>query len=243
MYKPSERWAFWFIRVQMNLSMRKVCGTPVSPQATEKQDKLHNITLQRLVVRIADGLDPKYIIDSDQFGMYLFPQARWMWVHKGDSEVKGSLTEDKSQYTGDIVHNDRGDVIAVQAIFAGKTNASLPHAKVREDPKFSHFLFSHTPNHWASLQTSLELTGRIWQWVVEEYKKDTEVKGEFITTQEAQQRAQCVWMLDCWPVNTSQTFREGVQKLGGGRIEIMYVPAEGTGRYQVNDTHMHKPMK
>jgi hypothetical protein len=44
-------------------------------------------------------------------------------------------------------------------------------------------------------------------------------------------------------VNTSQAFREGVQKLGGGRIEIMYVPAGGTGRYQVNDTHMHKPMK
>jgi hypothetical protein len=71
-----------------------------------------------------------YIIGSDQFGMYLFPQARWMWVHKGDSEVKGSLTEDKRQYTGDIVHNDRGDVIAVHVIFAGKTNASLPHPKV-----------------------------------------------------------------------------------------------------------------
>ena len=51
-------------------------------------------------------------------------------MHKGDSEVKGSLTEDKRQYTGDIVHNDRGDVIAVHVIFAGKTNASLPHPKV-----------------------------------------------------------------------------------------------------------------
>ncbi len=77
MYKPSERWSFWFMCVQMNLSMRKVCGTPVSPQAMEKQD----------------------------IGMHLFPQARWMWVHKGDSEVKGSLAEDKRQYTGDIVHN------------------------------------------------------------------------------------------------------------------------------------------
>jgi hypothetical protein len=95
--------------------------------------------------------------------MHLFPQARWMWVHKGDAEVKGSLAEDKRQYTGDIVHNARGDVIAVHAIFAGKTNASLPHAKVRENANFSHFLFSHTPNHWASLQTSLELAERIWQ--------------------------------------------------------------------------------
>ncbi len=84
MYKPSERWSFWFIHVQMHLSMWKVCGTPVSPQVMENQDKLHNITLQRLTVRIADGLDPKYMIGSDQFGMYLFPQDRGMWVHKGD---------------------------------------------------------------------------------------------------------------------------------------------------------------
>ena len=129
-----------------------------------------------------------------------------MWVHTGDVEVKGSLTEDKCQYTGDIVHNARGDVIAVHAIFAGKTNASLTHAAVREDEKFSHFLFSHSPNHWESVQASLELTQRIWQWVVEEHKKDADAKGESITTQETRERAQCVWMLDCWPVNTSQAF-------------------------------------
>ena len=26
-------------------------------------------------------------------------------------------------------------------------------------------------------------------------------------------------------------------------MELLYVPAGGTGRYQVNDTHLHKPMK
>jgi hypothetical protein len=29
----------------------------------------------------------------------------------------------------------------------------------------------------------------------------------------------------------------------GGRMEILYVPADGTDRFQVNDTHLHKPMK
>ena len=27
------------------------------------------------------------------------------------------------------------------------------------------------------------------------------------------------------------------------RMEILYVPAGGAGRFQVNDTHLHKPMK
>ncbi len=121
-------------------------------------------------MRIADGLDHKYILGSDQFGMHLFPQASWKWTEKGDSEVKGCLGEDKRQYTGDIVHNARGDVIVVHSIFAGKTEASLTHPAVRDDPKFSHFLFSHTPNHWASLETSLELVRRLWRWVVAEHQ-------------------------------------------------------------------------
>jgi len=136
-----------------------------------------------------------------------------------------------------------GDVIAVHSIFAGKSRVSLPHSVVREKEELSHFLFSYTPNHWASLETSIDLAKRIQRWVVEEYMKVARAKGESITIQEAKASAECVWFLDCWAVNTSKAFREAVQRLAGGQIEIMYVAAGGTGRYQVNDTHMHKPLK
>jgi hypothetical protein len=63
------------MRVQMNLCLRKVFGAPLTPDTRDKQDKLHHITLQRLAVYIVDGLDPKYILGSDQFGMHMFPQA------------------------------------------------------------------------------------------------------------------------------------------------------------------------
>ena len=115
--------------------------------------------------------------------MHLFPQAAFVWAPKGDSEVKGALKEDKRQYTGDIVHNMMGDVIAVHSIFAGKSRVSLPHSVVREKEELSHFLFSYTPNHWASLETSINLAKRILRWVVEEYMKDARVKGESITIQ------------------------------------------------------------
>jgi len=243
MYTPSLEWAYWYMRVQMNLRLQKVCGAPVSPEARVKQDKLHNITLQRLAVRIADGLDPKYMIGFNQFGMHLFPQVAFVWTLKGDSEVKGALKEDKRQYTGDIVHNMMGEVIAVHSIFAGKSQASLPHPVVREKEELWHFHFSYTPNHWASLETSINPAKCIWQWVVEDNTKDAQAKGESFTRQQAKASPECVWLLDCWPVNTSREFRESVHKLAGRQIEILYVPAGGTGRYQVNDTHMHKPLK
>ena len=47
----------------------------------------------------------------------------------------------------------------------------------------------------------------------------------------------------CRPVNLSTAFRTAIHEMTGGRMEILYVPAGGTGRYQVNDTHLHKPMK
>jgi hypothetical protein len=48
-------------------------------QEREKQDHLHNITLQRLVVRFDEGLKPKYVLGSDEFGMHLFPTSQWKW--------------------------------------------------------------------------------------------------------------------------------------------------------------------
>ncbi len=34
-----------------------------------------------------------------------------------------------------------------------------------------------------------------------------------------------------------------MEKLSNGRMELMFVPPGATGRYQVNDTHLHKPLK
>jgi hypothetical protein len=47
----------------------------------------------------------------------------------------------------------------------------------------------------------------------------------------------------CRSVNLSSEFRNAVEKLFNGRMELMFVPAGVTGRYQVNDTHFHKPLK
>ena len=38
-------------------------------------------------------------------------------------------------------------------------------------------------------------------------------------------------------------FRNDVEKLSNGHMELMFVPAVATGRYQVNGTHLHMPLK
>ena len=165
-------------------------------QAKQKQDQLHKITLQRLAVRLREGLKKKYVIGSDEFGMHLFPRSQWKWEKKGSAEVKSVLKEDKRQYTGDIVMNLEGDVILTTQIWAGKTSECLPHPIVRA--KLPHFLFMHSKNHWANLKTKLQQAKAIWDWVVKEHREDAEKDGRNINTAEAEKEAQCVWLLDCW---------------------------------------------
>ena len=64
--------------------------------------------------------------------------------------------------------------------------------------KFPHFLFTYSENHWANLSTKIELAAVIWKWVVDQYFEDARKQGRAISRQEAEDTAQCVWLLDCW---------------------------------------------
>jgi len=49
-------------------------------------------------------------------------------------------------------------------------------------------------------------------------------------------------MFDCWPVHCSKDFRDWVAE-NCPCFELMYIPYGRTGDYQINDTHLHKPVK
>jgi hypothetical protein len=236
---PSDHWCWWFMRQQMNLVQRRSSGTPIRPEVSAKQDALHLITLQRLALLIDSGLKLKYIIGSDEFGLHLFPLSDYVWREKGDQKVTADLKEDKRQYTGDVAHNMDGQIVCVHQIWGGTTDRCLPSHHKRA--KYPHFHFARSPNHWANLETKIAFGKRIWDWVVDEHIRDhKEETGKDLTRAEGEAISKCVWLLDCWPVNTSKAFREAMHTMTAGRMEILYVPAGATGRFQVNDTHMHK---
>ena len=200
---PSDNWAWWFMRQQMGLVIRRASGTPVAAEVGAKQDELHLITLQRLSVMIDNGLKLKYIIGSDEFGLHLFPVQDYVWRDKGSQKVAADLKEDKRQYTGDCAHNAEGGVVCVHQIWGGSTERSMPSPEKRA--QHPHFHFAYSPNHWANLDTKIAFAKRIWGWVVDEFTKDHKAEtGVDLTRAEAETRARCVWLLDCWPVNTSE---------------------------------------
>ena len=147
-------------------------------------------------MRLDEGLKPKYVLGSDEFGMHLFPRSPWKWEKKGAEEVKSVLKEDKRQYTGDVVINMDGEVIVIEQIWSGKSKSCLPHPDVRT--QFPHFLFTISDNHWANLNTKIELARFIWKWVVEQHMEDARKEGRDLSREDTESTAQCVWLLDCW---------------------------------------------
>ena len=101
-WEPSMTWCYWFMHKHLNLVCRRVTGHSYTPEEIAKQDELHQRNLKRIAVLRRQGLDPKYIFGSDQFGIHLFPQGAYKWAKKGDGHVTNLMKEDKRQLTGDL---------------------------------------------------------------------------------------------------------------------------------------------
>ena len=231
MWYPSVQWCCWFMHEKLGLVPRRITSHDTASLAQVAiQERLHALNVDFIEIARHEGLLDKYIMGSDEFGQHLFPYNKVKWDKKGVKHVSSDLPEDKRQYTGDVVHNMAGQVVSVLQIWAGKTATSLPPGIVRErhGPLMR---FDMSVNHWANHDTKLRLLKHAWQWVCNEWKKDG-LPGQ----------PRCIYLLDCWPVNLTEKLRNEVAEACPGMI-LRFIPAGATGKYQVNNTHVHKPLK
>ena len=92
-----------------------------------------------------------------------------------------------------------------------------------------------SPNHWNNQKLKLEELTVIYNSKIARLLK----RG---WTEEQAKNHLILVMLDCWPVNLSAITKQHVLDKCPG-MELMFIPAGGTGRYQINDTDLHKPFK
>lgn len=126
-----------------------------------------------------------------------------------------------------------GEVPLRHVITSGETRRAEPHPKVMGE--YPNMMASHTANHWANDSTQKEWMKRVNQHVVAMRKKDGMEDA-------AARVAPWLMMLDCWPVNLTAQFRQWVKDNCPG-CRLIFIPAGGTGRFQVNDTDCHQPLK
>jgi hypothetical protein len=131
---PSEQWCRWFLRIQMGFVVRRKTSHRYTPQQEEKQRQIHQRNLERLaLLKATKGLLDADIIGADEVGCFFFPNENEIWVKRGSKEVCSSVKDDKRQFTGNIICNAAGDIVAFHQIFEGGTDASLPSLEIRKD--------------------------------------------------------------------------------------------------------------
>ena len=102
---PSPRWCYWFMHEHLGLVPRRIGShEAASPEQVELQARLHQLNVEYVAIALSEGLPRKYIIGSDEFGMFLFPTGDYKWEKKGARHVASDLPDDKRQYTGACLH-------------------------------------------------------------------------------------------------------------------------------------------
>src|SRR5688572_5921057 len=112
----------------------------------------------------------------------------------GSKQVEVAHVEDKRQITAVVASNAVGELLPLQLVFTGKTDGVIPAlpSSVEASCTANGMHFTHTHNHWSSLETMME------------YMKS--VVDPFVKKQNKGQHA--VLIFDCWSVHRSEEFRK-----------------------------------
>ncbi|KAK3240006.1 hypothetical protein CYMTET_50115 [Cymbomonas tetramitiformis] len=126
----------------------------------------------------------------------------------------------------DHVGFQNGDaiVVGIQLIYTGITDRCLPGLEHRSNELFADFDFTYTYNHWADEETNYRLFDKL-------------IIPHLVATKERlhlppDHPALC--LLDCWPVQKKESFRERV-KTSWPWLHLEYIPPGCTGKAQKFD--------
>lgn len=114
---------------------------------------------------------------------------------KGAKNICVQGNTDKRQITVVLSSTARGDLLPLQLVYHGKTSGCLPkkdNSSVVAQNQGHHLTYSH--NHWSTEETIKQFVIRVLKpWY------------ERITSGDSTKRM--IWLIDCWSVHTSKTFR------------------------------------
>ncbi|ORY37686.1 hypothetical protein BCR33DRAFT_833705 [Rhizoclosmatium globosum] len=205
------------------------------------------------VQREAAILHRKYNSKEEEW----IPSLRWAnWFLKGPAELVARRITGSKYSPAQVEEQDRmmgilNDELAVRVAegldldFIVACDEFGAHFYPQSSWKWEHKGAKHVqsqfkldnPNHWANHSTKVVFCERIWAWCLNRYSSKYKCSMD-----EAHTKLKCVLILDCWPVNLTSKFEEEIKQKCPG-MDLRFIPAGATGKYQINNTHLHKPLK
>jgi DDE superfamily endonuclease len=234
-FKCSEAFVRKYLRNTMNWSERR------STRAAQKlPENLMSILLNaflREAYVIRDYAIPAALrVNTDQTQTVYQQGTKTTWNPKGAKQVGVVGEDEKRAFTLVPSISASGRLLAMQAIYLGKSEASCPR---KGAPHYDEAMnlgfkikFSNTNNYWSTLQTMKDLVNEIIEPYFEETKK---VLGLPLN--------QCtIWKIDCWSVHKSKEFMTWMEETHP-TIILIFVPGRCTGVWQPLDVGIQRVLK
>ena len=176
------------------------------------------------------------MVNSDQTLVYFAAGAIETYAPIGSKQVEVVGKDERRGFTLMVGVSMSGEVLPFQAIYSGKTAASLPspsapaYSKATKELKF-RFESSQSDNHWSTITTMKSYVTNILAPYFEFHRTQLSVPNQI-----------CIWQIDRWSVHRSLEFRSWMSKTYPW-IRIHFVPANCTGLFQPCDVGIQRILK
>lgn len=175
-------------------------------------------------------VNPALVVNIDQTGVHLCPSDHHTFAEKSSKSVGVIGAEDKRQITACVASSMDGDLLPLQLIFQGKTDAC--HPPMTDSAREARIHITHTENHWSSSQTMQQWVDFVLLPFVN--RKCTELG--------LPRDSHIILVLDCWAVHLKGEFPSWMADKYP-QIHVVYVPANCTSTLQVADVMLQRPFK
>src|SRR6266705_1068373 len=219
----------------MNWSLRwATCALQKIP--SNANEKIYGSLLRQAHSTCHYAIPSALWVNSDQTQVIYQQNSTSTYEQKGSHQVSTVRHDEKRAFTLNVAISASGTLLPFQAIFRGKTPASLPSMST---PSYDEamqlgfiFEFSGNDTYWANITTMKSFVLCI---LVPYFN----AKREQLSLDPLQE---CIWQLDVWPVNASLEFRVWMYE-NYPWIILDYIPGGCTGLWQPCDVGIQHPLK
>jgi hypothetical protein len=236
-FRCSDRWVRKYIRTNLRWSLR------ASTRAAQKLPENYQAILEEAFLREAWLIRNYQIpaalrVNTDQTQCIYHQGCKYTYADIGSKQVPVIGKEEKRACTLVPSISASGELLSLQAIFCGQTEAVCPSKKSRKylEAKRLGFLLelSQTKTYWSTQATMRSLVNKIIAPYFE--KKKIELGIEDPENQKS------IWKIDCWSVHKSEEFLAWMKKTHPNII-ILFVPGNCTSIFQPLDVGIQRILK
>lgn len=213
------------------------CSTRAAQKLPPNYQQILSDSFLRQASIIRDhGIPAALRVNTDQTQTLYQMGGKRTWNKKGEKQIATLGMDEKRAFTLVPSISASGELLPMQTIFHGQTNASCPNAGAHcyTEAQGLGFKFEPSRSHtyWSTQATMKSLVNEI----IAPY---FDAKKEELTLP----TSQCaLWMIDCWSVHKSEEFRSWM-KDAHSNIIISFVPGNLTGLAQPLDVGIQRVLK